>query len=62
MLSKHEQILQEFSMNQFGDKVPEDHIYREVVSGDSIEDRVEIKKVLRAIESVDIEAILVVEP
>lgn len=49
-------------MNQFGDRIPEDHIYREVVSGDSIEDRVEIKKVLRAIESVDIEAILVVEP
>lgn len=41
--------------------VPEENIFREVVSGETIKDRPEFLKLLRLIESPDIKAILVVE-
>lgn len=62
VLSKHETMLQEYAEREFGGKIPEENIYREVVSGESIDDRVEIKKVLARIEESDIEGVLVVEP
>lgn len=62
VLSKHETILQEFALRELGGVIPEDNIYREVVSGESIEDRIEIKKVLSRIEDSDIIGVLVVEP
>jgi hypothetical protein len=62
VLSKHETMLQEYAEREFGGRIPEENIYREVVSGESIDDRVEIKKVLARIEESDIEGVLVVEP
>lgn len=62
VLAKHETILQDYALRTFGYKIPEEHIYREVVSGESIEDRVEVKKLLRMIESSDVVGVLVVEP
>lgn len=62
VLSKHEQILQEYMEREYGFCIPEDNIYREVCSGESIDAREEIKKVLTKAESNDIVAVVVVEP
>lgn len=62
VLRKHETILQEFCLREYGEQIPESNIYREIVSGESIENRVEMKKLLSKIESTRIKAILVVEP
>jgi DNA invertase Pin-like site-specific DNA recombinase len=62
VLAKHEAMLQEYAQKEFGGKIPESNIYREVVSGESIEDREEIKKVLARIEDPMIRGVLVVEP
>lgn len=62
VLSKHETILQEYMEREYGFRIGEENIYREVCSGESIEDRIEIKKVLSRIESKDIVAVVVVEP
>ena len=60
-LERHEKILQDFAINTFGCKIPDKNIYREVVSGDNIEDRPEMQKVLQLIESDKIKGVLVVE-
>ena len=62
VLAKHESILQEWAKRDLGYEIPEDCIYREVVSGESIEDRTEIRKVLSRIESPQVAGIIVVEP
>ena len=62
VLAKHENILQEYAMRELGGRIPEEHIYREVVSGESIDDREEIKKVLSQIENPLIKGVLVIEP
>lgn len=61
VLAKHEAILDEWSEKNLGAKVPEENKFREVVSGETIEDRPEIQKVLKLIESPRIKAIKVVE-
>ena len=62
VLAKHETMLQEYAQKEFGGKIPEENIYREVVSGESIDDREEIKKVLARIEDPNIKGVLVIEP
>lgn len=62
VLAKHEIQLQEFAVREFGAKIPEENIYREVVSGDSIQDREEVKKVLARIEDPNIKGVIVIEP
>lgn len=62
VLAKHETMLQEYAERELGGRIPEDNIYREVVSGESIDERVEIKKVLSRIENPDIKGVLVIEP
>lgn len=62
VLSRHETILQNFSISKFGKKIPDNNIYREVVSGETIEDRPKIKEVLKLIEDNNILGVLVVEP
>ena len=62
VLAKHEAILQEYAEREFGGRIPEENIYREVVSGESIDDRIEIKKVLARLEDPNIKGVLVVEP
>ena len=61
VLAKHETILNEWFMRTFGQEIPETSKYREVVSGETIDDRPEMLKVLRMIESPKVKAILVVE-
>lgn len=62
VLARHEKILQDFALENFGFKIPEKNIYREVVSGETIEERIEIKKVFSRLEKEDIKICLVVEP
>lgn len=62
VLEKHNTMLQEYAERELGGKIPEENIYKEVVSGESIDGRVEIKKVLARIEDPNIKAVLVVEP
>ena len=62
VLAKHETMLQEYAQKELGGKIPEGNIYREVVSGESIDDRVEIQKVLARIEDPHIRGVLVIEP
>lgn len=62
VLAKHETILQNFSISKFGERIPGKNIFREVVSGETIEDRPKIKEVLNLIEDENILGVLVVEP
>ena len=62
VLAKHENILQEWARRELGREIPEDCIYRDVVSGESLSDRVEIKKVLSRIEDPHVAGVAVVEP
>ena len=62
VLSKHETILQEYMQREYGFTIAEENIYREVCSGESIDDREEIKKVLAKTEKADIVGVVVVEP
>lgn len=61
VLSKHEMRLQNFMHRKFGYTIPEENIYREVCSAESIAERVEIKKVLLRIEDADVEGVLVAD-
>lgn len=61
VLAKHETRLDEWCENNLGSKVPEENKFREVVSGETIDDRPEINKVLKLMESPRIKAVLVVE-
>lgn len=62
VLARHEKILQEFAIKSLGFRIDEANIYREVVSGETIEDRVEIKHIFERMQTEDIKAVLVVEP
>lgn len=62
VLARHEKLLQDYAIRNFGERIPEENIYREVVSGETIDDRIEIKKVFQRLSDDDIKGILVVEP
>lgn len=62
VLERHEKILQDYAIEVFGEKIPEENIYREVVSGETIDERVEIRKVFHRLEKEDGQVLLVVEP
>ena len=62
VLAKHEAILQEWAKRELGYEIPPDCIYREVVSGESIDDREEIQKVLLRCEDPNVAGVVVVEP
>lgn len=61
VLANHEKILDEWAERNLGREVPEKNKFREVVSGETIDDRPEIKKLLKMIESPRYKAILIVE-
>ena len=62
VLAKHETQLQEWARQELGHEIPEECVYREVVSGESIDDRVEIQKVLARIEDPSVKGVIVIEP
>ena len=58
VLAKHEIQLQEWAERELGHRIPEEYIFREIVSGERIADRRELQKVLRAIESNEVAGII----
>lgn len=62
VLVKHEIQLQEWAERELGGRIPEENIYREVISGESISEREEIKKVLARLEDPNIKGVIVIEP
>ena len=61
VLAKHTKILDEWQERNLDDKIPSKNVYKEVVSGETINSRPEFKKVLKRMESPKIKAVLVVE-
>ena len=61
VLQKHETILDDWATQNLDKKIPEANKYREVMSGETIEDRPKMQEVLRKIESPKYKAILCVE-
>lgn len=61
VLSKHETILDEWAERNLGAPLVPDNKFKEVISGETIAERIEFQKVLKLIESPKIKAILVVE-
>ena len=61
VLSKHETILDEWMTYNLDAPIPEENRFREVVSGESIADRPEFRKVLKLLESPKYKAVLVVD-
>ena len=62
VLAKHEVQLQEHALRELGGRIAEENIYREIISGESIDEREEIKKVLARIEDPRVKGVLVIEP
>lgn len=60
-LQRHEERLQRWAFQIFGVKIPEKNIYREVVSGDTIDNRPAFQNVLLKVETPDIKGVLIVE-
>ena len=58
VLAKHEAMLQDWALRELGHTIPEEYIFREIVSGERISDRRELQKVLRAIESNEVAGII----
>lgn len=61
VLKKHEIQLQDYALNNFHYRIPNDDIYREVVSGETIDDRPMIQAVLKRIEDENIKGVLVID-
>lgn len=61
VLAKHETLLDEWVEKNLDAPIPKENRFKEVVSGESIADRPEFRKVLKLIESPAIRAVLVVE-
>lgn len=61
VLERHEAILDEWAEKYLGEKIPEANKYREIVSGETIEDRPVMQTILKKIESPKIKAVLIVE-
>ena len=63
VLEKHESILQEWARRELGHEIPQDCIYREIVSGgESIKDREEIQKVLARSEDPNVAGVVCIDP
>ena len=62
VLGKHEEILQEYAIKHLGGMIPEKCIYREVISGETMDERPEMRKVLALMENPELKAVLVVDP
>ena len=62
VLAKHEMWLQDWAEKNLGYRIPEEHIIREIVSGERISDRPGMMTILRAIESPDVAGIICFNP
>ena len=61
VLARHEKILQDYALKTFGYRIQEKNIYREVVSGETIQDRPMMQEVFKRMEA-GVSGVLVVDP
>ena len=61
VLEKHGRMLDEYAKRHLGDSIPEENKYKEVGSGESIDSRPEMLRLLKAVENTRVKAILVVD-
>ena len=61
VLEKHGKILEEYAINNLGGPIPEENKYKEIGSAESIDKRSEMLRLLKAIESPAIKAVIVVD-
>lgn len=61
VLEKHERMIRDYAERFLSGPIPEENKYKEVGSGESIDDRPEMLRLLKAIESPKIKAIIVVD-
>ena len=61
VLSNHESILDEWCERNLPYPIPKENRFKEIVSGESISDRMEFQRVLKMVESDSIKAVLVKE-
>ena len=62
VLARHCRILQEIAKNRLGAPIPEERIFREIVSGENISDRPEMRNLLGIIQTQNVSGVLVVDP
>lgn len=62
VLARHEKQLQDHAIKNLGKRIDEKYIFREVVSGETIEDRPEIQNLLTYIEDPQVKGVYVIEP
>lgn len=62
VLERHERELQELAIRTLGHTIEEQYIFREVVSGETIEDRPEVQKILSRIERPNVKSVFCIEP
>ena len=62
ILAKHERILQEYALKTYGYTIQSENILREIVSGETIQERPQMCKLLDRLQAGDISAVLVVDP
>ena len=61
VLEKHGRMLDEYAVGNLGGSIPEENKFKEIGSGESIDSRPEMLRLLKAVESPKIKAILVVD-
>lgn len=61
VLESHEKIIEEYAINNLGGPIPEENKFKEVCSSETIDDRPEMVRLLKAIENPKIKAVIVVE-
>jgi DNA invertase Pin-like site-specific DNA recombinase len=61
VLEKHESELRQWADSNLDAPIPSENLYREVVSGETINSRPEFRKLLKRIESPKIKAVLIVD-
>ena len=61
LLDRHGKIIEDYAIRNLGGPIPEENKYKEVGSGESIDERPEMLRLLKAIESPSIKAVVVVD-
>ena len=62
VLERHEKQLQEYAIKTFGHAIQEENIYREVVSGETIDNSPQVKAMFDRMQREDVKGVLVIEP
>lgn len=61
VLEQHEEIIREYAERHLGGPIPDENKFKEVGSGESIDDRPEMLRLLKAVENPAIKAVAVVD-